>query len=85
MPYQIKEALYSQNASKMAAVQGKLKYKSADAKANEEWIAMRQKFVVSGNDDLAKLDEMRSQDDALITSIYDPVYRCVKVSEDSLN
>ena len=77
----IKEALYSQDTSKMAAVQRTWKLDGEEAKAAETWIAVRKQVLVLGNNSLGKLNEMRSEDNALITSIYDPVFRRVKVGE----
>ena len=80
----IKEALYSQDTSKMITVQRKWKLDGQDAKTAEAWIAVRKQVVALGNDSLVKLDRMRSQDNVLITFIYDAVYTRVKVGEDCL-
>ena len=88
----IKEALYSQDTSKMADIQATLKLDSAEAKAAEEWSAVLEEAVALGNNSLVKLNGMRSQNNALttcqsnvmITSVYGPINRCVKVSESYL-
>ena len=76
--------LYTQDTSEMAAVQRTWKLDGEEAKAAETWIAVRKQVVVLGNSSLGKLDEMRSQDEALITSIYDTVSRRVKAGEECL-
>ena len=80
----IKEALYSQDTNKMAAVQETLKLKGVEAKAAKEWIVARNQLVEIGNYSLDKLDEMRNQDNTLITSVYEIIQKRVKVGEDCL-
>ena len=80
----IKEALYSQETSKMATLQRYWKPNGEDAKNAEEWIAVRKQVVLFGNDCLVKLDKLRNQDNVLITSIYDIVFTRVKVGENCL-
>ena len=80
----IKEALYSQETSKMATLQRYWKLNGEDSKNAEEWIAVRKQVVLFGNDCLVKLDKLRNQDNVLITSIYDIVYTRVKVGENCL-
>ena len=81
----IKEALYSEDISKMAAVQRTWKLDGENQKTAEEWIAARERILVLGNNSLGELNKMRDQDDALITAIYDTVYARVKVGEVCLN
>ena len=50
----------------------------------KEWIKGRRQVVELGYESLDKLNDMRSQDDALITSVYDIVHRRVKVGKDCL-
>ena len=78
------KVLCTQDTSKMAAVQRTWKLDGEEAKAAEAWIAVRKQVVVLGNSSLDKLDELRSEDGALITSIYDTVSRRVKAGEHCL-
>ena len=80
----IREALYSQDITIMAAIQHTWKLDGKEATAAKEWISVRRQVVVLGNSSLVKLDEMCSKNNVLITSIYDTVHRRVKVGEDCL-
>ena len=80
----IKEALYSQDTTRMAAIQQTWKLSGAGAEDAKEWIKVRRQVVELGYESLDKLNDMRSQDDALITSVYDIVHRRVKVGKDCL-
>ena len=80
----VKEALYSQDTIRMAAIQQTWKLSGADAEDAKEWIKVRRQIVVLGHENLEKLNNMRSQDNALITSVYDIVHRRVKVGKDCL-
>jgi len=80
----VKEALYSEDTDKMAAIQRTLKLDKVGTQDANEWIAMRKQVIVLGNKSLDKLNEMREQDNALITSVYDTVNRRVKVGDDCL-
>ena len=80
----IREALYSQDTTIMAAIQHTWKLDGIEATAAEEWISVRRQVIELGNSSLVKLDEMRSKNNPLITSIYDTVHRRVKVGEDCL-
>jgi len=81
----IKEALYSEDTDEMAAIQRTLKLDKVGTQAADEWIASRKQVVELGKKSLDKLDEMREQDNALITSVYDTIHRRVKAGEDCLN
>lgn len=81
----IKEALYSQDTTRMAAIQQTWKLSGTDAEDAKEWIKVRRQVVVLGYESLEKLNSMRCQDDALITSVYDVVHRRVKVGDDCLD
>lgn len=80
----VKEALYSQETSEMVKSQEIFKLDGAEAEAAKEWIAVRKQVVILGNKSLVKLDELRSQDDALITSVYDTVKKRVQVGDECL-
>ena len=81
----IKEALYSQDISKMAKVQKTWKLDGENRKIAEDWIRVRKGIIALGNDFVDELNKMCGQDDALVASIYDAVYTRVKVGEVCLN
>ena len=79
----VKVALYSQNTTKMAEIQRLMKLEGIEQKEAAQWIAEREQQCTLKNKSLTKLDEMRREDNVLITSIYNNVHRCVKTAEDS--
>ena len=74
----LKEALYSQNTAEMAKLQKAWKLEGTEAKNAELWIVERKAVVDTGKKYLTDLQALRSQDDALISSIYDAVHTRVE-------
>ena len=76
----------------MAAIQATLELDSAEVKAGEEWSAAVEQSVVLGNNSACSQINYKwdvqskryNETNALITSVYGPINRYVKVSEDYL-
>jgi len=77
----LKEALYSQNTAKMAKLQDAWRLKDTAAENAKLWIVERKEVIVTGNKYLTELNELRSQDSALISSVYDTIHTRVKTGE----
>ena len=77
----LKEALYSQNTAKMAKLQDSWRLKDTAAENAKLWIVERKEVIFTGNKYLIELNELRSQDNALISSVYDTIHTRVKTGE----
>jgi len=77
----LKEALYSRSTAEMAKLQKAWKLEGTKAENAKLWIAERKAVVVSGNKYLTELQALRSQNDALISSVYDTVHTRVEAGE----